>query len=95
MVAKSNPFIISENEDTSELNLVNLVTNRIMPASVQHDILDIETCISRTGLADWTHALSWKQLLNNNPGIIHLLQYWRHHYQVTTADTALPYKLTN
>ena len=50
---------------------------------------------SRTGLADWTHALSWKQLLNNNPGIIHLLQHWRHHYRVTTADTALPYKLTN
>ena len=50
---------------------------------------------SRTGLADWTHALSWKQLLNNNPGIIHLLQHWRHHYRVTTANTALPYKLTN
>ena len=50
---------------------------------------------SRTELADWTHALSWKQLLNNNPGIIHLLQRWRHHYRVTTADTALPYKLTN
>ena len=50
---------------------------------------------SRTGLADWTHALTWKQLLNNNPGIIHLLQHWRHHYRVTTADTALPYKLTN
>ena len=30
---------------------------------------------SRTGLADWTHALSWKQFLNNNPGIIHLLQH--------------------
>ena len=48
VVAKSNPFIISgnedtENEDTSELNLVNLVTNRIMPASVQRDILDVET----------------------------------------------------
>ena len=48
MVAKSNPFIISENEDTenedtSELNLVNLVTNRIMPASIQRDILDVET----------------------------------------------------
>ncbi len=45
VVAKSNPFIISENEDTEneELNLVNLVTNRIMPASVQRDILDVET----------------------------------------------------
>ena len=29
---------------------------------------------------DWTRGLSWKQLLNNNPGIIHLLQHWRHHY---------------
>ena len=50
---------------------------------------------SRTGLADWTPALSWKQLLNNNLGITHLLQHWRHHYRVTTADTALPHKLTN
>ena len=23
--------------------------------------------------------------LNNNPGIIHLLQHWRHHYRATTA----------
>ena len=45
-----------------------------------------------TGLADWIHGLSWKQILNNNPGIIHLLQHWRHHYRATTADTALPYK---
>ena len=50
---------------------------------------------ARTGLADWTHALSWKQLLNNNPDIIYLLQHWRHHYRATTADTALPYKSTN
>ena len=42
---------------------------------------------------DWTRGLSWKQLLNNNPGIIHLLQHWRHHYRATTAGTALPYKL--
>ena len=45
---------------------------------------------SQTGLVDWIHTLSWKQLLNNNPGIIHLLQHWRHHYRATTADTALP-----
>ena len=25
-----------------------------------------------TGLTDWTCGLSWKQFLNNNPGIIHL-----------------------
>ena len=49
-------------------------------------------CILRTGLADWTQALNWKQLLNNNPGIIHLLQRWRHHYQATTAGNAFPYK---
>ena len=45
---------------------------------------------SWTGLVYWTEGLSWKQLLNNNPGIIHLLQHWRHHYQATTAGTALP-----
>ena len=50
---------------------------------------------SQTGLADWTHALSWKQFLNNNPDIIHLMPHWRHHYRATTADTALPYKSTN
>jgi hypothetical protein len=43
VLAKSNPFNTSENEDGSELNLVNLVTKRIMPASVQHDVLDVET----------------------------------------------------
>ena len=37
-----------------------------------------------TGL-DWTGGLRWKQLLNNYPGIIHLLQHWRHHYRATTA----------
>ena len=41
---------------------------------------------------DWTRGLSWKQLLKDNPGIIHLLQHWRHHYQATTAGTAIPYK---
>ena len=41
------------------------------------------TGLDWTGL-DWT-GLSWKQLLNNNPGIIHLLQHWRLHYQATTA----------
>ena len=40
-----------------------------------------------TGL-DWTRGLSWKQLLNNNPGTIHLLQHWRHHYQAITAAAA-------
>ena len=45
-----------------------------------------------TGLTDWTGGLSWKQLLNNNPGIIHLLQHWRHHYRAITVGTALPYK---
>ena len=50
---------------------------------------------SRTELADWTHAMNRKQLLNNNPDIIHILQHWRHHYRATTADTALLYKLTN
>ena len=48
--------------------------------------------IPQTGLADWTHGLSWKQLLNNNPGIIHLLQHWRHHYRTITIGTALSYK---
>ena len=47
------------------------------------------------GLTDWTHALSYKQFLNNNPDIIHLLQHWRPQYRATTADTALPYKSTN
>ena len=45
------------------------------------------TGLDWTGL-DWTglaRGLSWKQLLNNNPGIIHLLQHWRHHYRATTA----------
>ena len=37
-----------------------------------------------TGL-DWTRGLSWKQLLNNNPGIIHPLQHWRHHHRATTV----------
>ena len=32
------------------------------------------------------------ELLNNNPGIIHILQHWRHHYRATIADTDLPYK---
>ena len=49
---------------------------------------------------DWTHGLdlwteSWIQLLNNNPGIIHFLQYWRHQYRAITAGTALPYKSDN
>ena len=42
VLAISNHFIMSKKEDGSELNLVNLVTNRMMPASVQHDILDVE-----------------------------------------------------
>ena len=42
---------------------------------------------------DWTRGLSWKQLLNNNPEIIHLLQHWRHHYRAATVLLlALPYK---
>ena len=42
-----------------------------------------------TGLADWTEL---ETVLNNNPGIIHLLQHWRHYYRAITAGTALPYK---
>ena len=48
-----------------------------------------------TGLADWTGLDWWTELetaLNNNPGIIYLLQHWRHHYRAITAGTALPYK---
>ena len=81
---------------------VSLCENRQKQQKEALSYLELETLgnvfrglDSRTGLADWTHALSWKQLLNNNPGITHLLQHWRHHYRVTTADTALPYKLTN
>ena len=47
-------------------------------------VVQLAYFIPRTGL-DWTRGLNWKQLLNNNPGIIHLLQQWRHHYQTTTA----------
>ena len=43
VLAISNPFIMSKKEDGSKLNMVNVVTNRKMPASVQHDILDVET----------------------------------------------------
>ena len=39
--------------------------------------------IPRTGL---------ETALNNNPGIIHLLQHSRHHYRAITAGTSLPYK---
>ena len=56
------------------------------------EVIRVAYFIPRTGL-DWTHGLSWKQLLNNNPGIIHLLQHWRHHYRATTVLLlALPYK---
>ena len=30
--------------------------------------------------ADWSRGPSWKRLLNNNPGIIYLLQCWERHY---------------
>jgi len=45
VVSKLNPFIVPDSEATEneELNLVNLMTNKIMPASVQRDILNMET----------------------------------------------------
>ena len=61
------------------------------------DILSPAYFIPQTGLTNWTDGLSWKQLLNNNPGIImiHLLERWRHHYRATTAGIALSYKSQN
>lgn len=38
----TNPFSPPENDDASELKLVNFVTKQIMPTAVQHDILDTE-----------------------------------------------------
>ena len=63
----------------SLLNFLKIVSNNVQ--GIQYGLMYF---------ADWTHGLSWKQLLNNNPGIIHLLQHWRHHYRATTAGTALP-----
>ena len=72
-----------------QINIVDLVT--IKGASQLRPTL-FHGLESWTGLVDWTRGLSWKQLLNNNPDIIHLLRHWRHHYRATTAGTALPYK---
>jgi hypothetical protein len=42
VVVSANPFNAPENDDGSEMKLVNFVTKRIMPTAVQHDVLDIE-----------------------------------------------------
>ncbi|KAI9542170.1 hypothetical protein NQZ68_022223 [Dissostichus eleginoides] len=38
----ANPFSPPENDDASEMRLVNFVSKRILPTAVQHDVLDME-----------------------------------------------------
>ena len=69
-----------------------LLTTKVITIQQSHKIQQKGKHEDVIYFADWTHGLSWKQLLKNNPGIIHLLQHWRYHYQTTTVGTAFPYK---
>ena len=42
VLAQSNPFLVSELDDASQLKLFNLTTKMIMPEAVKNDILDME-----------------------------------------------------
>ena len=71
--------------DTTHSSACNTPLNKVSPNSVnssmgiKQDGVSLQRRTLFHGL-DWTRGLSWKQLLNNNPGIINFLQHWRHHY---------------
>ena len=43
VVLRSNPFSTSQNDDGSDLKLVNLITKQAMPTQIANDVLNIET----------------------------------------------------